>query len=138
MRSSRILDAYRPLQWPSLLPHMTPLIKHTPCHAHRPATHAPPFMPTATHAPPCHECPRTTHIPPVTHAPPMDRMTDACENITFSQLLLQTVKMVSKPRWIPILHASLPTCDGFRRFTTGVTHVLAHTCTNIRGTRTRD
>ena len=25
-------------------------------------------------------------------SPPMDRMTDACENITFSQLLLRTVK----------------------------------------------
>ena len=49
-----------------------PLAMHTPCHAHSPATHAP-----------CHAC------------PPMDRMTDACENITFPQLLLRTVMNIN-------------------------------------------
>ena len=74
--------------------------------AHPPATHAP------DHATPYHACPPATHTPcqicplpcttPPCHAPchaqpppPVDRMTDACENITFPQLLLRTVISVS-------------------------------------------
>ena len=34
------------------------------------------------------------------HLPPVDRMTDACENITFPQLLLRTVTSKSR-RLIP-------------------------------------
>ena len=63
-------------------------------------THVPP----SPHVPPLfhHACPPfTMHAPftlhreyPLRHAPappPVDRMTDACENITFPQLLLRTV-----------------------------------------------
>ena len=32
-------------------------------------------------------------LPRGVHLPPVDRMTDACENITFPQLLLRTVKI---------------------------------------------
>ena len=86
----------------TLLPHMPPAM-HTPCHMptlpHMPpgthATHTPP----ATHVPPGHACqppctPPCNAHPPAMHAPaPVDRMTDACENIAFPQLLLRTVKM---------------------------------------------
>ena len=54
------------------------------CHARpSPATYAPP--------PPC--TPLSCMPPFATHAP-VDRMTDACENITFPQLLLGTVKKI--------------------------------------------
>ena len=56
-------------------------------------------MPPATHTPLCHACPLphmspATHaplllIPPAMHAPPsppVNRITDACENITLPQL----------------------------------------------------
>ena len=47
--------------------------------------------------PPCHEHPHACPTPcmsppPCTHPLPMGRMTDVCENITFPQLLLRTVK----------------------------------------------
>ena len=64
----------------------------------------PPCMPptTTTHAP-CHVCP-TMHAPlamhtpwpctpPATHAfPPVDRITDACENITLSKHSVNNIK----------------------------------------------
>ena len=76
---------------------------HSPCHGHPSAMHIPlPCMPPC-HAHPspchtfplpwtplCHACPHTTHAP-LCISPPMDRMTDAYENITFPQLLLRTV-----------------------------------------------
>ena len=56
---------------------------HAPCHTHPPL----PCMPSATHVP-CHTCPPATHSP--CHAcsppPPVNRITDACENITLPQL----------------------------------------------------
>ena len=55
------------------------------CNGHL-SCHSPLATPT-THAPPRH-----THTL-AWHVPPMDRMTDACENITFPQLLLQKVNM---------------------------------------------
>ena len=78
------------------LPQMPPLPQMTP------ATHVPPlpYMPPVMHAPamhaPCHACSLSCmppcHIHPLPCMPlPMDRMTDACENITFPQLLLRTV-----------------------------------------------
>ena len=54
------------------------------CHTCTPSPCMPPYT---THAPLCHAC------PPLPHTHPMDRMTDACENITFPQLLLRTVKI---------------------------------------------
>ena len=79
------------------------------CHAHS-LPRMPPFnthAPFTKHAPLCHTyllhhaCPPlfAMHVPfamyvPLCHAhPPVDRMTDACENITFPQLLLRTVKI---------------------------------------------
>ena len=75
---------------------------------HAPAMHAPhqaqllPCMPPAMHAL-GHACPlpcmpSTTHAPPPcmpqqSHSPLPHGQTDACENITFPQLLLRTVKM---------------------------------------------
>ena len=66
----------------------TPSTMHAPCHAH----------------PLCHTCPPLPLTPPTMHAPlpctsphhtcpppPMNRITDRCKNITFPQLLLQTV-----------------------------------------------
>ena len=78
---------------------------HLSCHACPPATHAPchtcplPCMPPTMHAPLHHTCPPfTTHTPMVPLATPTpDRMTDACENITFPQLLLRTLKMTNNP-----------------------------------------
>ena len=80
------------------------------CHAHPPATHGPlpcippPFtcMPPATHGPnthaPHHVCPPRPCMSPIMHAPPrhahpppVDRMTDACENITVINLLYANV-----------------------------------------------
>ena len=83
-------------------PPCTPHATHAPCHAHLllctpPTMHAPlpcipPAMHTLTvmhallpHMSPCYTC------PPCHVQPPLDRMTDACEGITFSQLLLRTV-----------------------------------------------
>ena len=71
---------------------------HLSCHAcpppttHTPAMHTPPghTCPPAMHAATTHPLP---HMPPLPCTPPptVDRMTDACENITFPQLLLRTV-----------------------------------------------
>ena len=76
------------------LPHMPPTT-HAPYH-----TCPPPHMPPCHACTLCHTTPFTMHGPLchagppfATHAPPMDRMTDTCENITFPQLLLQTVMM---------------------------------------------
>ena len=68
----------------------TPAMHTPPGHTCPPAMHAAtthplPCMPPATHDP-CHTWP-PCHAPPLT----VDRMTDACENITFPQLLLRTV-----------------------------------------------
>ena len=71
-------------------------LPHTP-----PAMHTSlPCMPLAMRAHHCHTCPPPLpYMPPSPcmlscHAcPPVDRMTDACENITFPQLLLRTVKI---------------------------------------------
>ena len=85
---------------------------HTPpCHAHPPAMHTSTMhSPPATHAPPCHACPLPHmpphHVhPPAMHAAPathgaVDRMTDACENIIFPQLLLRAVNILPQiQRW---------------------------------------
>ena len=60
-----------------------------------PATHAPlPYTPLTYHThplpcmPPCHIHPTAMHAPPRS-----EFLTHACENITFPQLLLRTVKM---------------------------------------------
>ena len=55
---------------------------HVPCYACSLAMHAP-----------CHTHPTTHGHTPAMHAPPLDRITDACENKTFLQLLLRTVNM---------------------------------------------
>ena len=73
-----------------------------PCATHAPHAHPLPCMPPATHAPPTMHAP--FHIrPPIMHAPlpcmppttytsntcplpPVNRITDACENITLPQL----------------------------------------------------
>ena len=67
---------------------------HTPSHAPT-LPHMPP--PPATHATPCphHAHPCHAHPPP----PPVERMTDACENITFPQLLLRTL-IIKAQGWI--------------------------------------
>ena len=67
-----------------------------------PPCHVPPFTmhPFAAHPPLactrfCHACPTLHHACPTLHhacPPPPDRMTDACENITFPRLLLRMVK----------------------------------------------
>ena len=73
--------------------HTHPLPCMPPCHTH-PSCQC---MPPAMYAP-CHACP-PPHMPPTTHTtpshtcPPPDRMTDACDNITFPQLLLRTVNI---------------------------------------------
>ena len=77
----------------ALLCHTFPLHHTIPlCHECLPfATHAPFTMhgPFAMHKPPFHHtCPPFAMHAPSTHMPHMDRMTDACENITFLQLLL--------------------------------------------------
>ena len=75
---------------------------HTPCHAQPPSPHMPPLprtSPFATHAPPLPHMPHLCHAHPLPQyplpcmPPPVDRMTDACENITFPQLLLRTVNI---------------------------------------------
>ena len=95
-----------PLPCMPLLPCTTPprhtspdthaLLPCTPPAMHTPTTHAlhHAWIP-AMHAS-CHACP-LPHTPSHhTCLPPVDRMTDACENITFPQLLLRTV--ISKHR----------------------------------------
>ena len=58
------------------------------------------------HAPLCYACPLLPHMPPfamhapLCHACP-DRMTDACENITFQQLLLRAVKISYIQKFLP-------------------------------------
>ena len=82
----------------ALLPHMPshhacPPAMHAPYHAHPPPC-MPPFAthtPFAMHAPLCH-----SH-------PPVYRMADACENITFPQLLSQTVNVLEPIDPIPSL-----------------------------------
>ena len=73
-----------------------PPAMNAPCHACPLSCMPLPHMPPATHAP-CHAHPLATY-PPAMHDPrharsPVDRMTDACENITFPQLLLRAVIM---------------------------------------------
>ena len=69
----------------ALPPHM-PLPHMPPCHAHSPAMHSPchahplPHMPRAMQAP-HHACP-PPRMPPHHTRPPVNRITDACENIT--------------------------------------------------------
>ena len=89
------------------LPHMLPAMQATPCHIYPPAMHTRlpchplahhschMYMPSAaTHAS-CHAC-LPPHTYPAIHAPcharPTCGQTDTCENITFPQLLLRTVK----------------------------------------------
>ena len=73
----------------------TPPTTHAHCHAHTPHHACPlsriplPCMPLLPYMPP----PRHTHSVSLPCTPP-DRMTDACENITFLQLLLRTVKTI--------------------------------------------
>ena len=107
---------------PTPLPCMPPLRCMPPCHTYSPATHAPchaclPHMSPAMHVPlPCmfpgHAYPVLPHMSsrhtcpfPFCHAcPPRHAsstlltkfLTHACENITFPQLLLRTVKRISK------------------------------------------
>ena len=50
-----------------------------------PAMHPAAMHATTTHAP-HHTCPLHRTCPPATHAPPVNRITDACENITLQQL----------------------------------------------------
>ena len=80
------------------LPCMPPC--HTPLPCKPPATHAPyhAFHPLSCMTP--NACPSLPCTPPLCHVhptllhhafPPTDKMTDACENITFPQLLLRTV-----------------------------------------------
>ena len=72
--------------------HARPLPCTPPCHAHNHAMHTPhsPHMPLI-----CHACPLfATHAPfPSPRMPPprTEFLTQACENITFPQLLLRTV-----------------------------------------------
>ena len=95
MHSSR--DAYRPLQWPSLLNAPT---MNAPCHgcplAIHPTPHMPPLPnmpplphmpPLATYAPHCHTCPPTMHPhhacsramhTPLPSAPPAMHSPHAC------------------------------------------------------------
>ena len=70
--------------------HTCPLPCMPPHHTHTPATHAP----LTCTPPPCHTCPQPcTHPLPCTSPPPWTEfLTHACENITFPQLLLRTVK----------------------------------------------
>ena len=73
-----------------LLPCMPPPATHASLLCTPPATHTPlPCMPPATHTP-------TTHTPLPCMPPPLwtEFLTHACENITFPQLLLRTIKSV--------------------------------------------
>ena len=86
---------------------------HTPCHASPSPPYTPPLCRTChpPHMSPCHAypimhalcltltlpyhtCPFTMQAPFATHAPRTERMTDACENITFLQLLLWMVDIL--------------------------------------------
>ena len=94
-----------------------PCHAHSPCHACPlpcipPAMHAPyhacslPCMPPAMHGPchaylPCHAHPTSMLVPCHACPPPMDRMTDACENTTFPQLLLWKVIIGQRSLWHP-------------------------------------
>ena len=61
--------------------HACPPAMHAPRHAHPP----PPRMPPVTHTP-CHIHPLPCIPQPRTSPSPVDRITDACENITLPQL----------------------------------------------------
>ena len=93
---------------------------HAPCHTPPPYippchTHPLPCMPPfTTHTrltmhTPCHVCP-LPHMPPLLWMPPLpctsplDRMTDACENIIFPQLLLRAVIKNSRHIY-PMMHS---------------------------------
>ena len=92
---------------PPPLPCMPPFATHAPlchacpalCHACPPSPCTPPFImntPFTTHAPLHHACPHfATHTPPPAtppqrpctpqpHMPPVNRITDRCKNITFT------------------------------------------------------
>ena len=86
------------------LHHACPPGTHAPHHAHPCHMCSLPHTPPAMHAPLCHECPLCHACPLPFTPPPVDRMTDACENITFPQLLLRTV----------IRRAALHCCDSVR------------------------
>ena len=62
------------------LPDYTPSAMHAPSAMHTSQPHIPP-----NHA--------HTHAHPRTMHPPLDRMTDACKNITFSQLRWRVVNI---------------------------------------------
>ena len=67
-------NAYRPL-----IDSISSCPTHAPLQPHIP--------PTTTHAPGNHACPPQPCTPPSNQAcPPVDRITDACENITLPQL----------------------------------------------------
>ena len=69
-----------------------PFHQTCPCHAcSPPAMHA---STPAMHAP-YHACPPAMHTPPA----PVDRMTDACENIAFLQLLMRRVIIGWRPKF---------------------------------------
>ena len=112
---------------------------HTPCHAcpSSPRIPSPFTMQAPLHhtCPLCHTCPPlpcippSPCIPPLPHRPPsphphfamhppftthrMDRMTDACENITFPELLLRTV--IKQPR--VVLTKTVPPLRSMTKFT---------------------
>ena len=68
---------------------------HLSCHAFPPAMHSPAMHALAMHAPPATHAPRHAAVSPV------DSMTDACENVTFPQLLLRTVNINNKIEFYP-------------------------------------
>ena len=69
------------------LPCMSPFTTHAPLTMHTLLHHTCPPLP---YMPPplCHACPPSPHMPPLPCG-----QTDACEDNTFAQLLLRTVKM---------------------------------------------
>ena len=76
------------------LPHRHPAM-NAPCKA-CPLPHTPPAMHAPLqHMPHYHAWPPAMHTPRPLTPPPLDRMSDACENITFPQLLLRTLIMVT-------------------------------------------
>ena len=83
------LPATHPLSCMPPLPCMPPTHAHTPS-MHAPLPHVPPLI---RHVPLCHTHPPHHACPPSPHmSPPRAKfLTDACENITFLQLLLRTV-----------------------------------------------
>ena len=80
---------------PCMHPATHTLSMHTPPAMHASLPHTPlPCKPSTMHTPWPHMPPTATHAPPATYAQPLwtEFFTHAWENITFPQLLLQTVK----------------------------------------------